>query len=657
MAEAKKKPKNVIYEVMAPDGKTLIEIEGPEGASEQQVLQAASGLYRQQLQSLSATTDVPVLDQFGQVVQPPQAQPRPLTIGERLTGAAEAAGTLISGVPAAIGQVGGTLGALAAAGVRGEIGSPEAARLAQDVAMQQAQRQLYMPQTQAGQQMVQAVGQAAELVPPFLPMAAELQAAGRLAGAAAMQAPAATRQAAGQAIAGVQGVAQEAADIGREFGRIMTQPAPMTPEQAALRSIGAAESGMAAQRRATAEMMPIPCEGKSALTTGQATRNFDQLQFEKETAKLEAGQPLRERVDNQTETLLRNFDALVDRLEPINVEPRELGRVVDKALIQRAEKRREYIRKAYDVAKKTGAMEAPVSMDKLAERATDLTRFEGVSPNIRSIKNEALRLGAIKTDENGNIVPGTVTINDSEILRQFVNEATDWTNPRESLFAKRFTTAIDEATEGAGGDAYKRARRLRAQFANEFENAALTSRLLSSKPGSDDRRIAYEDVFDKIIVMSPIEEMNRTRSTLLRSGPEGKQAWKDLKAYGIQYIKDKSLSASQLDARGNPIVSPDKLNQTIKAMDRKGKLESLYGKRQAQTLRDLADISSVIYTAPPGAINTSNTASALQVALDSVVTFGLTGIPAPVATTLKEALKYIKNRETRNRVRAALEGK
>jgi hypothetical protein len=620
MADPKKKPKNVIYEVMAPDGKTLLEIEGPEDASEQQVLQAASGLYRQQLQSLAATTDVPVLDQFGQVVQPPQAQPRPLTIGERLTGAAETAGTLISGVPAAIGQVGGTLGALAAAGVRGEIGSPEAARLAQEVAMQQAQRQLYMPQTQAGQQMVQSVGQAAELVPPFLPMAAELQMAGRLAPAA----------------------------IART---------PMTPEQEALRSAGAAETAMAAQRRATAEMMPIPFEGKSALTTGQATRNFGQLQFEKETAKLEAGQPLRERVDNQTETLLKNFDALVDRLEPINVEPRELGKVVDKALIERAEKRREYIRKAYDVAKKAGAMEAPVSMDKLAERAADLTRFEGVSPNIKSIKNEALRLGAIKTDENGNIVPGTVTINDSEILRQFVNEATDWTNPRESLFAKRFTTAIDEATEGAGGDAYKRARRLRAQFANEFENAALTSRLISSKPGSDDRRIAYEDVFDKIIVMSPVEEMNRTRSTLLRAGPEGKQAWKDLKAYGIQYIKDKSLSASQMDARGNPIVSPDKLNKTIKAMDRKGKLESLYGKRQAQTLRDLADISSVIYTAPPGAINTSNTASALQVALDGVATFGLTGVPAPVLTTLREASKYIKNRETRNRVRAALEGR
>lgn len=631
MAQANKQPKNFIYEVMAPDGKTILEIQGPEGASEQQVLQAASELYTQQLQQRATTSDVPIIDQFGKTVQPPQAPIAEPTFGQQLVGAGETLKTIASGIPAGIAQIGGTLGAMAAAGVRGELGSPQAAKLIQDVATEQAQRFLSIPETQAGKQMVQAVGQAAEIIPPFVPMAAELQMAGRIAGVGAKQ------------VAGT--VAEQAA----------TAEAAKAAQQAAEKSLSAAQTQAAAQRRATAEMLGF--EGKSALTTGQATRNFEQLKFEKETAKLEAGQPLRERADNQTETLLRKFDELVYRLDPINVDPRELGKVVDIALVKRAEKRRQEIRKAYDFAKKTGAMESPVTMGTLAERATDLTRFEGVSPNIKSIKNEAFRLGAIKSDENGNIVPGTISVNDSEVLRQFVNEATDWTNPRESLFAKRFTTAIDEATEGAGGDAYKRARRLRSQFASEFENAALTSRLLSSKPGSDDRKVAFEDVFDKIIVMSPLEEMNKTRATLLKAGPEGKQAWKDLKAYGIQYIKDRSLSASQMDQRGNPILSPDKLNKTISAMDRKGKLESLYGKRQAQTLRDLADISKDIYTAPPGAINFSNTASALQVALDSLLTFGLTGIPAPVATTLKESAKYIKNRETRKRINAALEGR
>jgi hypothetical protein len=361
-------------------------------------------------------------------------------------------------------------------------------------------------------------------------------------------------------------------------------------------------------------------------------------------------------VENQTATMIRNFDALIDLPDPVAVEPRAIGQSVDRALVNRVEIKRRQVREAYQNAREEGAMQAPIEMSPLAPRMADLERFEGVASNIAPVRREALRLGALVQDADGNLIPGTVTLDNAELLRQFVNEATDWADQRQSLFARRINESIDSATENAGGASYRAARRLRAELANEFENVGITSQLLGSKRGTNARKIAFEDVFDKIIISSPVDEMNKLRSTLLKSGTEGKQAWADLKSAGIGFIKDSSLSPSQRDSAGNPLLSPDKLQRTIRSFDADGKLEALYGKKQAQILRDLADIATDIYTAPPGAINTSGTASALMIALDTIGTAAFTGMPAPAVTALRESAKYVRNKKTKARIQAALRG-
>jgi hypothetical protein len=387
------------------------------------------------------------------------------------------------------------------------------------------------------------------------------------------------------------------------------------------------------------------------------TRNFAQLQFEKEAAKLpEVGAPLRERSENLTANTIRNFDALIDLPNPVAADPRSIGMGVDRALVNRVEVERRKVRNAYDKAETEGAMQAPVELAPLAQQLANLSSLEGLVPTIPAVRREAVRLGALVPDENGNLVPQQIDLKTSETLRQFVNANTDWADRREALVGRQINASIDAATEGAGGEAYRAARKLRERFANEFENVGLTAKLLGTKRGTDERQVAFGDVFDKVVISSPVEEMNKLRSTLLRAGPEGQQAWSDLKSGGIRFIKDASLSPSQRDASGNPLLSPDKLQRTVRSLDQDGKLEALYGKRQAQVLRDLAELASDIYTAPPGAINTSNTASALQVAMDSLVTFGATGVPAPAMTALKEATKYVKNRKTKARIQAALRG-
>jgi hypothetical protein len=599
-------------------------------------------------------------------VRPAETGPEP-TIGERIVGAGETALSLLTGaVGAPLGMIQGTGAGLARAILSGQFGTQQAAGEIERAATEQAGRFTYAPRTRAGREMLGTVGEAAQVIPPVLPVVA---------------APGAVLQAAGQAAPIVQATAQRAAAAAAPVAMsVATAPARgvraagravgvLPPETVAMDSVGqtasalqrgsAGASGLAmgTERTARAEMMPVPFTGPSALTAGQASRNFAQLQFEKEAAKLgDVGAPLRERVETQTANMIRNFDALIDMPNPVAADPRAMGMGVDRALVNRVEVQRRRITQAYERAQAQGEMQDPVEMAPLASQLNEMVPLEGLVKTIPAIRAEGVRLGVLGLDEAGNLVPRTVSLETSELLRKFVNKYTDWGDRSQATVGRQINASIDAATEGAGGEAYRVARKQRERFANEFENVGLTAKLLGTKRGTDERQVAFGDVFDKVVISSPVEEMNKLRSTLLRAGPEGQQAWADLKAGGIRFIKDSSLSPSQRDSSGNPLLSPDKLQRTVRALDQDGKLEALYGKRQAQVLRDLADLATDIYTAPPGAINTSNTASALMVAFDSLATFGLTGIPAPTATLVREGAKYVRNRKTRARIEAALRG-
>jgi hypothetical protein len=603
-----------------------------------------------------------VLGNSSQVAQIPGADPNAAptktadpSLTDQVIGAGEAGLNLVTGATTgALGMAGGTIKGLAGSIMDGTFGTQEGVRNVEQAAVNGADAFTYAPRTAVGQERAQQAGQVAENLIPLAPLAGEAAAlshgAAPVRSAVVDQAVAAANKAkaAGAAVADRAKTAAAAA-VPERVAQVFQRGTPDAPTPGTMGSVGSAGVDMATQRRELAGNLPVPIE----LTKGQADRTFEQQRFEQESAKDPSlGAPLRDRFADQNDKILKNFDAWVDQTGAEAPNLRATGQIVDKALVAKAARDKTEIRVAYKEAEKAGELSSPVATDQIVHLLNESSSAESVAPVLSAAKKEMLRLGAAAVDDAGNLVPHETTLGNAELLRRFVNKVAG-ADPTNIKYAADLKRVIDASTEGLGGDLYRKARGLRARYADQYENHAVISDLLNTKRGTADRKVAFEDVFHRTVMQGSLDDMRTVRKVLQTGGEDGKQAWRELQGQAVQYLKDEATKNVSRDTRGNPIVSAAGLDKAIRNLDRDGKLDYLFGKKGAQQLRDLNDLAKVVYTAPPGSINTSNTASVLLAALDMAIS-GSAGVPLPVASGIRIITKNIKDRKLSRRINDSL---
>jgi len=601
--------------------------------------------------------------------QPPTEQgviqraPEP-TLGQRLVGAGEA------GLTAVTGATGGTAGMILGTGkgitqsiLDGTFGTQQAAQMVEQEAMKGAGALTYQPRTQQGQEQAQALGEALQQTIPVMPLTAEMGAvgAGMKAAAPAVQSTAAraaapVAQAASRAGEAVQNVASKVANAAS--GKPAVSPTPGT-----MGSAGAAATDVATMRQAAAQELPVPVD----LTKGQATRDFEQLRFEQETAKNpELGAPIRERAAEQHRAVRQSFESWIDQTGAEAPDARGTGIAVDKALQARAARDKAEIRVAYKEAEKAPEAlnpvdpGAPVSVGS-GEDAINGSVIDYLNSKPTGLKTTALtdhakqyavKLGVAERLDDGSLAPLPTNVKTMEALRREISQATGF-EPAEIRDATILKKLIDAQTEPAAGPLYAKARALRAKYADQYENRAVISDLLNNKRGMADRKVALEDVFDRIVFRGSLDDMRYARKMLQTGGEEGKQAWKEIQGQAVRYIRDEATKNVARDATGNEMISPAALDKAIRRLDSDGKLDYLFGKRGAEQLRAVNELSKVMFTVPPGAVNTSNTASVLLAAMDMALS-GSAGMPLPIMSGLRMMVRNIKDRKLKARVNDAL---
>ena len=389
---------------------------------------------------------------------------------------------------------------------------------------------------------------------------------------------------------------------------------------------GAALTQEALLRAERAQRQGIP------LTKGEQLQTLAQQQLEQDLLKSnkpELVRPLTNLKQQQQEAIGKQFQKLTEETGAIvaDVDPiylRDIGKIVDKPLMAEYQKSFNKYKAKYADADNSGETLA------LVEYKPIVDFIESKSPTERATLDPVLNAVYENLKRNDPDATGNINIRTMEDIYQLTGKY------QNSANARQLKNLIDQTTEGAGGNLYQEARAARRQFAKEFEDVSSVAKLVGSK--GEDRLVRLSDVFDNVILGSTKEDVQHITGLLKRAGPDGQQAINELKGQTIQWLKGQATGV-------NGITKFDNFRKAVDKLEREDKLTELFGKTGREQILDLRDTVKDALVKQPGAVNYSNTASALMRGLESMA------LRIPGAKTVAELRQdYITKKQAKEAV-------
>lgn len=415
----------------------------------------------------------------------------------------------------------------------------------------------------------------------------------------------------------------------------------------------------ALERQAGLESLPVPIKA----TQGQLTRDPVQLRNENNAAATTAGKPIRDMHVEQNKAIIQNLDVLKGRVSGRGATrataetPEQVGlSVQDAALRSKLKLHQAKVKDLYKQAETSGELQGLVSPRAVIEtirKSPDKTHYGWV----QSWLNE---MQVVKKDKAGNTTIKKLSLKELEDLRQAAT-ARAMDGGTEGYYAGKVIGAIDEATEGAGGKAYKEARAARKSQAMEFEEQGAVARLVENKSRTD-RATALEDTWRKTVIGGSIDDLNKVKRSLMTGGDAktrlaGRKAWRDMRAQTIQHITNEATKSVTRFEDGTPNLTPAAMERAIKSIG-EPKLEAIFGQGTVRQIRRIMEATRNLKTDPPpsfkGSPTFANTIAFLEKSLGAIPVLGDT-VSGAVRGAVKLREMGATGREVRNAATSPLD--
>lgn len=364
----------------------------------------------------------------------------------------------------------------------------------------------------------------------------------------------------------------------------------------------------AVERQARLERLGVPA------TRGQITRDLPQLTREENITKTDAGSGIRDIYAEQDRILHENLDKLRAATGGRAETRGQVGKSVQEAARGKLDQLRSQYQAAYAKAKAEGADLGPADVSPLKQWLANPTNKRNAGYLSKAIEDYEGR------GEKGHFIPkDNVSINNLEEIRKEAVAHSKGLSP-EAHYAKEATKVIDKILNDSGSAVYKDARAKFAAVKDEFDRQGRVAGLVKNKGYTHDRAVALEDTFDNVVRKGSNEQLKTVKNTLISQGRsfKGIQAWRDLQAATIDYLKDAAAGKRAIPGEKSQLQFNSSFLDAVYDLDKDGKLDTLFGPGTSAKIREIADATRDVRTKPTGRIAGSDTAPRILSFLEKV---------------------------------------